>query len=157
MENISDIVAIVISLFAFCFSIYVHFENKKNKDQIEEQKIELYKLTIDKEKETLEFKKKAKLNIQTKTIEGNQHKLTIKNNGKNTATNVRLNILLHEEAKTKLFREMYSILPATIPSGNEITFKYRTMSQAHLKVFNAKLMWDDEFQRDNKEKITISQ
>ena len=110
-----------------------------------------------KEKETLEFKKKAKLNIQTKTIEGNQHKLTIKNNGKNTATNVRLNILLHKEAKTKLFREMYSILPATIPSGNEITFKYRTMSQAHLKVFNAELMWDDEFQRDNKEKITISQ
>jgi len=157
MENISDIAAIVISVFAFCFSIYVHFENKKNKDQIEEQKIELYKLTIDKEKEILEFKKRAKLNIQTQTIEGNQHKLTIRNNGKNTATNVRLNILLHEKAKTRLFREMYSILPATIPSGNEITFKYRTMSQTHLKVFNAELMWDDEFQKDNKERIIISQ
>lgn len=155
MENIISIGAIVISLLSLCFSIYVHFANKKNKDEIEQHKKELYKLTISKEKDMLEANKKAKLNFRTIKIEGNQNKMTIKNNGKATATNVRLDVKIGEEAKKMLFREMYSALPATIQAGNEITFKYKTIQRK--KIFNAELIWDDEYQKNNIERIRITQ
>ena len=130
---------------------YKPFFIKPNKDEIEQHKKELYKLTISREKDMLEANKKAKLNFRTIKIEGSQNKMTIKNNGKSTARNVRLDVKIGEEAKKLLFREMYSVLPATIQAGNEITFKYKTIQRK--KIFNAELIWDDEYQKNNIERI----
>lgn len=144
---------LILSAIAVSISAYSFFSSKKMNTEINKQQLQINKLLLDKEQEYLEEKNKAKFLAFIKD-QRNHYQLTIVNQGKATAKNLQLEIIIDENYKDH-FYNINNVFPINLNAGQTAKVSYSRGMDFPNK-FIAALTWDDEYGEANTESIELT-
>lgn len=147
------ILSILISALSLAFSIFIYFKNKKNTEQIEAYRKDLYKLKVEREEEEKIKRNKANLIAKIRKTEEHYYSVDIKNIGESIAKNVKAEILINKEDE-RLFDNL-EIFPINIESQTEIGIGFvRTINFP--RKFKIRVQWQDKNKEENEREIELT-
>lgn len=144
---------LILSAIAVSISAYSFFSSRKMNIEINKQQLQINKLLLAKEQEYLEEKNKAKFRAFIQDHR-NHYQLTIVNQGKATAKNLQLEIIIDEKYKGH-FYNINDVFPISLNAGQTAKVSYSRGMDFPSK-FIASLSWDDEYGKANKEEIELT-
>lgn len=147
------ILSILISALSLAFSIFIYFKNKKNTEQIEAYRRDLYKLKVEREEEDKIKRNKANLIAKIRKTGDYYYSIDIKNIGESIAKNVKAEVLISKEYEGH-FNNL-EIFPVNIESQTEVGIGF-TKTINFPRKFKVKVEWEDRSKEDNKKEIELT-
>lgn len=141
-----SIIAIFISLSALSFSLFIYYKHDK---QIKKQTAIINNFQIEKFQKDFETDKKAFIDVTIVKQEKGKRIVKVSNNGKAVACNVK--VIFPQEIEISI-RDFPS--PTEINPGSFFDI-YIQIYKESPDIANIEIGWDDDFEKNRKEKLRI--
>ena len=145
-EIILSLVAVFISGFAVCFSVYTY---KKHGKKLKEQEDQINRFKLKEYQEKDDDEKKAKIEITIEAVVYKYAKETyniqIANKGQSEARNLTISF---PENITDILSKKIENEPLIISSKSDYSFKIKSLKEFPKSAYIT-INWDDDFKKDN--------